>query len=140
MTQLEVSSREECLAHLANHDLGRIALTVSALPAVLPVRYQLLTDNIVFRAAPTSRLVTSALDGVVAFEVDTVARDGSAGWSVLIVGYLYEIRDEAILARARQLPLLPWAPDGEDRYLTIPIEHVSGRSFGVVPRTTSGPT
>jgi len=133
VTQLEVSSRDQCLAYLAAHDLGRIALTVSALPAVLPVHYQLLADSVVFRAAPRSRLVTNALGCVVAFEVDAVAVDGSGGWSVLIVGYLLEIRDEAILARARQLPLVPWAPDGQDRYLTIPIEHISGRSFGEAP-------
>ncbi len=97
---------------------------------MLPVSYRLLDDSIVFRAVPGSRLMTSALNRVVAFEVDALSQNDLGGWSVLVLGYVREIRDEPTLETARQLPLLPWAVDGPHHFLTIPVEHVSGRSFG----------
>ena len=50
--------------------LGRVAITVNALPAILPVRFALDHDEIVFRASPGGVLAEATRHAVIAFEAD----------------------------------------------------------------------
>jgi len=126
-------TRNECLALLAGARLGRVAVSIRALPTILPVNYALLDDDVVLRTAPGSKLSAALLGAVVGFEVDDTNQDRSAGWSVLVVGHANEIRDDATLGRARGLRLEAWAPGDHDHFVMIPTEHVSGRAFGPSP-------
>ncbi len=50
----------ECRALLRAGCIGRVAVSVDALPAIFPVRYRLVDDDILFDAAPTgARLLRS---------------------------------------------------------------------------------
>jgi hypothetical protein len=133
---LNVLLEEECVRLLRRQRLGRVAMTVEQLPAVFPVNYALLDDEVVFRTAPGTKLLGAILERVVAFEVDWVAPNGDSGWSVLVIGHASRIVYEPLLERAQTLGLRPWAPGERDYYVKITPEHVSGRSFG--PDALSG--
>ncbi|MGH9177667.1 MAG: pyridoxamine 5'-phosphate oxidase family protein, partial [Acidimicrobiales bacterium] len=76
---LEVLDRAECLRLLETAAVGRIGITVGALPVVLPVRFQLQGERIVFVATIGSTLEGATRDAVVAFEADQVDPQSCAG-------------------------------------------------------------
>lgn len=127
---LEKLGREECLTLLASRSVGRVGITISALPVIFPVNFAILDGDIVFRSSPGSKLTAAAQRAVVAFEVDDVDGMYHSGWSVLIVGPAYEITDPAELSRAQALPLTPWAPGQKGHFIRIRSEIVSGRRVG----------
>ena len=127
---LEVIDRSECLTLLRTRSVGRVAVTVAALPAIFPVNFAVMDDDIVFRSSPGSKLTAAAQRAVVAFEVDDVDNLYHSGWSVLVVGPASEITHPDELARAAELPLTPWAPGSKGHYIRIHCELVSGRRVG----------
>jgi nitroimidazol reductase NimA-like FMN-containing flavoprotein (pyridoxamine 5'-phosphate oxidase superfamily) len=119
---------DECLRLLASTTVGRVALTSKALPVILPVNYAMDGDTVVIRTRPGSLLATSRERGVVvAFEVDELARQTCSGWSVLVTGTLREITDVGELARAEQLPLVPWVGGDRRHFVRITPGLLSGR-------------
>jgi nitroimidazol reductase NimA-like FMN-containing flavoprotein (pyridoxamine 5'-phosphate oxidase superfamily) len=72
---------------LVTAPVGRIAVTIGALPAILPVNFALVGAHIVIRTVPGTKLDAAIRRAIVAFEVDSYAADGSSGWSVLIQGH-----------------------------------------------------
>jgi nitroimidazol reductase NimA-like FMN-containing flavoprotein (pyridoxamine 5'-phosphate oxidase superfamily) len=127
-----VLSRQECLAMLATACVGRLGVSIEALPVILPVNFCLHRDRIIVRTVPGTKLDTATAHAVVAFEVDDYDAEGTWGWSVLVRGRSSEIVDPDELARARALPLRAWAfKDGQaDRFLQIETTLISGRGFG----------
>ena len=79
---------EECLALLATVPVGRVGVTMNALPVVLPVNFAVLDGDIVFRTVEGTRFHAAAAGTVVAFEVDSYDPDGASGWSVVGSGRL----------------------------------------------------
>ncbi len=79
-------SPDECRALLRAGGIGRVGVSVGALPAIFPVRYQLVNDDIVFTPTPVSLTGASLAGAVVAFEADAFDADHTSGWSVLVVG------------------------------------------------------
>jgi nitroimidazol reductase NimA-like FMN-containing flavoprotein (pyridoxamine 5'-phosphate oxidase superfamily) len=125
---LEDLSFEECRRLLAGTSLGRVGVTIGALPAVLPVNFVVDDDGIVFRTVPGTKLDAATARAVVAFEADGFEAERDAVWSVLVRGMATEIVDPDELARARALPLQSWAlGDRADRYVRVGMELVSGR-------------
>ena len=119
---------DECLRLLAGTTVGRVALTSKALPVILPVNYAMDGDTVVIRTRPGSLLATSRERGVVvAFEVDELDRQTCSGWSVLVTGTLREITDVGELARAEQLPLVPWVGGDRRHFVRITPGLLSGR-------------
>jgi nitroimidazol reductase NimA-like FMN-containing flavoprotein (pyridoxamine 5'-phosphate oxidase superfamily) len=124
---LEVLMEEQCLSLLAGSVLGRIAVTVGAVPAIFPVNFRLLDGQIVFRTSDGTKLHHSAENAVVAFEVDDVDPVTHEGWSVLVVGVARELKDRAMAdAVLGQLPR-PWAPGEREHVIAVLPEFVSGR-------------
>jgi nitroimidazol reductase NimA-like FMN-containing flavoprotein (pyridoxamine 5'-phosphate oxidase superfamily) len=89
---LRALSENECRSLLATQCLGRIGLSVGALPAIYPVAYRMEGGGIVVRPGDRSELLTASHGGVVGFEVDRVDPDGGPGWSVLVVGLAKRVR------------------------------------------------
>lgn len=125
-----------CLALLAVGGIGRVAVSIGAVPAVFPVHYAMLDGDVVFRTTRGTNLHGAARNAVVAFEVDDVDASYQAGWSVLVVGTADEITDDARRARAERLPLQPRPPGSAGRVMAIRPELVSGRRILMTP--TSG--
>lgn len=130
---LEILVEEDCLALLASASLGRIAVTIGAVPAIFPVNYRVLDGQIVFRTGEGTKLHHATKGVVVAFEVDRVDEDHREGWSVLVVGVARAVTDaeqaDAVLER---LPH-PWAPGNRQHVVAIVPEFISGRRIHGAP-------
>jgi nitroimidazol reductase NimA-like FMN-containing flavoprotein (pyridoxamine 5'-phosphate oxidase superfamily) len=122
-----VMSRAECLRRLAATDVGRIGLSVDAMPVILPMSFAMLDDDVVIRASWGDKLDAAVHDRVVCFEADGQESPDGDGWSVLVTGRAEIIRNPQVLERAGRLPLRPWPTRLNDRFIRIPAEVVSGR-------------
>lgn len=121
------------MALIAASSIGRVGVSIGALPAILPVNYALLDGRIVFRTSPGTKLTAALQEAIVAFEVDHGADDASAGWSVLVVGRARRIPAGDFLDRARGLRLDPWTPGGRDEFVQIIPDVVTGRRIESSP-------
>lgn len=129
--ELQLLSAAECSELLAQQSVGRVGISVGALPVVLPVNYAMLDGDVVIRTGEGSKLDAALARAVVAFEVDHVDPIYHEGWSVLVQGRAAVLERPDEVERAALLPLRPWAPGGRDRYVRIPTEIISGRRIGV---------
>lgn len=123
---LEILDEGECLTLLASAALGRVAVSIAALPAVFPVNFALYDRRIAFRTGPGTKLDAAMRDTIVAFEVDEFDARCECGWSVLAVGRAHEITDhlELIGGNGR---VRPWVGGARAHYVAIDIEFLSGR-------------
>jgi nitroimidazol reductase NimA-like FMN-containing flavoprotein (pyridoxamine 5'-phosphate oxidase superfamily) len=125
--ELELLTPEECRALLARGSMGRVAVTVAALPAIFPVSYSILGDAIIFLTGEGTKLRAAAQRAVVAFQVDEFDLDAHTGWSVLAVGIATEIAHGDELAVVEALGLEPMAGGDRNHFVKIQPELVSGR-------------
>ncbi len=127
---MEILTSTECAELLETAPVGRVAITVAALPVILPVNFRVVGNDIVFRTHPGTKLAAATSGAVVAFEVDAYAPDGRSGWSVVVQGIASEVTDPAELERARESVVEAWAVDGQgDHVVRIDIQTISGRRF-----------
>ena len=124
---LRVLSRDECLRLLATAELGRIALSVRALPVILPVQFALHGERIVIATHHGTTLERATRDAVVAFEADGVTGDTESMWSVHVNGIASHVTDPAMIERLHRLQLSSWAPGQPTLFVAISSDHVTGR-------------
>jgi uncharacterized protein len=124
---LEILSPEQCLDLLQHSTVGRVAVTVAALPAIFPVNYAILDEAIVFRTGEGTKLRAALERAVVAFQVDHIDDATASGWSVMAVGMAEEITDPADIKAAEQLGLHPFAAGDRAHFVRIRPEFLSGR-------------
>jgi hypothetical protein len=126
--RLEALTRDECLARLRLHVVGRVAFVVDdGSPIVLPVNYRLVETThstwIALRTRPGTLLDRALL---VSFEVDEVDRARHEGWSVLVRGTLHHIDADAAGFRDMFDPE-PWLFEERDSWLIIEPFDITGR-------------
>jgi uncharacterized protein len=124
---LEILDREECLRLLADAGTGRIALTVRALPTILPVRFVLDGERIVIRAGSRSTLAAATRSAVVAFEADGHDDEPPREWSVVATGVADHITDQVDQSRLESLTLPRWGGNDHGCLVAISIERLGGR-------------
>lgn len=132
---LVVLSRQESLDRLGRCGLGRVAVTVGALPVILPINYAVLDNDIVFRCSRGTKLDAAVRNAVVAFEADQVDWFGHGGWSVLVVGTASEVTDPAELERVDDLPLAGWVVGDDLPLVRVRSEIVTGRYLSPIVRS-----
>jgi nitroimidazol reductase NimA-like FMN-containing flavoprotein (pyridoxamine 5'-phosphate oxidase superfamily) len=128
--------RARCLELLASTTVGRVGVSVRALPVILPVTYALVGGRVIFRTAPGLKLEAAMHRMVIAFEADRYDPLGAWGWSVLVQGVASEITDPAGLAEARghlAAARRPFLDEGGSRIVSVDSTLMSGRDFGRVP-------
>ena len=81
----EVLDRGTCLGLLALGGIGRVGVSVDALPLVLPVHFALADGVVQFRTLIGSTLERATQQAVIAFETDGVD-DQQRHWSVAVTG------------------------------------------------------
>jgi len=134
-------SKQECLALLGRAPIGRVALSIAAMPAVRSVKFVVADANVVLRLAPDSRLSRAAAGSVIAFHVDHYDHEAREGWSVVVQGVGEHVRDQRLLAALQQLPLDPWSdPPSEDRFVRIPLTEINGEHVRWPPAAPTGPS
>ena len=123
-------ARDECLALLKTSRLGRVSVSVDALPAILPVNYVINGESILFCASGGGDLYRATVGLVVAFEVDENDSVGYLEWSVLVRGIAFDITEDAEFGLGRPLCFNLWPPGEQaDRFIVIPTTIISGRRF-----------
>ena len=122
---LELLDEEDCLRLLGSETLGRVGVSVGALPAIFPVNYALVNGDIVFRTGEGIKLRAALDHTIVAFEVDNADLELHQGWSVLVVGMAEEVSGQAGPWDER-VPS-PWAGGERPHLIRIHPELVSGR-------------
>lgn len=116
---LETLDEGECVKLLRQTPVGRLAVTIQALPAVFPVNYVADEERILFFTGEGTNL-RAALEGtVVAFEADHYDAEGRTGWSVMVVGQAREVTDEVTLEEVGLRGLRSWAVGSRDHLLEI---------------------
>jgi nitroimidazol reductase NimA-like FMN-containing flavoprotein (pyridoxamine 5'-phosphate oxidase superfamily) len=119
---------EECLRYLATPALGRLAVSVRALPAILPVRFVLDHGEILFRVRAGSVLAAGTEHAVVAFEADGADHAGGVphSWSVVATGLARHVSDDSHHQVAGDV-LRRWSVDGSDVLVVLTPSVVTGR-------------
>jgi nitroimidazol reductase NimA-like FMN-containing flavoprotein (pyridoxamine 5'-phosphate oxidase superfamily) len=128
-SDLERMSREDCVALLETHEVGRLVVVENGRPLVFPVNYAMDGDAPVFRTASGTKLWASA-HSPVAFEVDDVDREAQTGWSVIVHGVAQEITafdSSDVQGRVYGLPVHPWAKGDKPSFVRIAPRLITGR-------------
>lgn len=76
-----------CWELLATATVGRIALSIRALPAIVPVRYQVDEPAVAINLGQPGLPAATVHDAVVAFAVDAIDVDTASGWMVQMQGW-----------------------------------------------------
>jgi uncharacterized protein len=126
---IEILVAEQCLELLATARLGRIAVTVRAVPSIFPVDYRLVDGHVVFRAGGEGTLYKASANKVVAFEVDDVDHSWERGWSVVVVGVAREVKDPDPMGSALDRTPELWGSRTGSHVIAILPDLVSGRRF-----------
>jgi uncharacterized protein len=127
---LETIGQDECLQLLSSARIGRLALSVRALPVVLPVNFALAPDGIVIRTGAETKLDQACDHAVVAFEVDGFDAITETGWSVLVQGTATVLSAPAELHDVTLLGLAPWGNPHADAFVKVGLDLVTGRRLG----------
>jgi nitroimidazol reductase NimA-like FMN-containing flavoprotein (pyridoxamine 5'-phosphate oxidase superfamily) len=124
---LEILSPDQCRDLLRRTTVGRVAVTVAALPAIFPVNYAVTDDQIVFLTGEGTKLRAALERAVVAFQIDHIDESTGSGWSVMAVGLAEEITDPEEIRAAERLDLHPFAAGDRSHFVRIRPEFLSGR-------------
>ena len=124
---LEILDAKECERLLASSTFGRLGVTQAALPVILPINYRYVDGRIIFRTTAGTKLEAVTCGSVVAFEVDSMDPLTHSGWSVIVTGVAALVTDADDLSRLQAAAVPRWAPFGEDRFVALPLQMVSGR-------------
>jgi nitroimidazol reductase NimA-like FMN-containing flavoprotein (pyridoxamine 5'-phosphate oxidase superfamily) len=123
---LDILSEEECLRLLDSRRLGRVAICLGSIPAVLPVNYAMVGGDVMFFSGPGVKLDAAVRGQSVTFQVDDIDVIQEWGWSVMVTGRMDEA-GSAYRARAESLGLYPFAAGARRHLLRIRPDFVSGR-------------
>lgn len=124
---LEILSEQECWQLLGEATVGRVGLSVHALPVILPVNYAVVDESLVFWSTTGMKLDAARSHTVVAFEVDRVDGYRRRGWSVLVVGTATVVRDPDLVDRVHQTGLRPWVYGDRPFLVRVSVDFISGR-------------
>ena len=132
-SSFELLTESECRELLGTKRVGRVAVSVGAIPAVFPVNYAVAEGAVHFLTAAGTKLAAAVRGAVVAFQVDDIDEASRTGWSVLVVGEAHLLDDAAAARVTAGLGPEPWAPGVRRHLVRIGTEFVSGRRIGRIP-------
>ena len=133
-THMVELSRDEALKLLGTVQMGRVAFTEQALPAIRPVNHVVGDDGIiVIRTHTGSTLLGHSLASeVVAYEADRIDPVTRTGWSVVVTGVASRVTAPDDVARYRRL-LVPWVNAEMAHVVRIVPELVTGYRLHPAP-------
>ena len=120
---LLILDERECRRLLATVTIGRVGVTIGALPAIFPVNYRFVGGDIYFRTGEGTKLRAAVDNAVVAFEVDNVDPTDRTGWSVQVIGIAERVSDDDLCGDTIE----PWAPGSRQHLVRIRAEILTGR-------------
>lgn len=120
-------SRNECLELLERSRLGRVGVSIDALPAIFPVFLTVVDGSVVFRTVPGTKLKAAADGAIVAVEVDEYDEATGEGWSVLVRGVAQELDGEDLTDTARSRLNTSWIDGAPEHLVVVSADLVTGR-------------
>ena len=126
---LEILEYDECLQLLKSSIIGRVGITINALPVILPVNYLYIKGRILFRTDPGTKLDAALMHCVVAFEVDGIDYEKEEGWSVLAIGHAEVVEDASLEREAIDRGMRPWSGGMKSHTISITPKLLSGRKI-----------
>jgi nitroimidazol reductase NimA-like FMN-containing flavoprotein (pyridoxamine 5'-phosphate oxidase superfamily) len=133
---LTVLSEQACRELLEIARIGRVLVSMDAMPAALPVNFRVVAGEIAFRTAPGSKLSAAVDHTVLGFEVDDFDEQRRSGWSVLVVGTSRVATEPDEIAELDRAGLDSWWMAPSARYVLIEIQRISGRRIEPPTRPT----
>jgi nitroimidazol reductase NimA-like FMN-containing flavoprotein (pyridoxamine 5'-phosphate oxidase superfamily) len=124
---LELLDEQQCVDLLRGASFGRIGVTISGLPVILPVNYVFAEGAIVFCTGEGTKLQAATERAVVAFEVDAYDAGTRTGWSVLAIGRSAHVTDPDQLAKLESTGLAPAAGGARHNCVRVEPEMITGR-------------
>ena len=131
-TNLEIISRDECLALLGRGEVGRLGVVDGWRPRIFPVNYVMDGECVVFRSDQGTKLQAGERSPV-CFEIDDVDPATRTGWSIVVDGVLDEVTGlsaPSTVERVRATHVQPWAPGLKGHWLRIVPQRITGRRIG----------
>lgn len=125
--RLRMLTEDESRDLLRAGKVGRVVVSMDAMPAAFPVNYVLIGADIYFRTAVGTKLSAAVNRTVVAFQVDDFDAAGTRGWSVLVVGAARLVSDPTERALLDAAGLYSWAVTEDSHYVAIGVERITGR-------------
>lgn len=129
-SSLDILGENECLQLLGRTFLGRVGVTMGALPAIFPVNYAMRDGAIYFRTDDGTKFAAALRGAAVAFQIDSFDSRYHQGWSVQAVGLAEEVAEPEATELMDSLPVEPWAPGPHRHLVRIWPEFLSGRRIG----------
>jgi uncharacterized protein len=130
---LAILEEDECFELMGSASIGRVGVSIGAIPAIFPVNFYLSHRTIFFRTGSGTKLSAALREVDVAFEVDRADAIYHQGWSVLAVGQCHEVTEDVELEQVKGLPLEPWAPGNRTHVVRMDPDFVTGRRIVSAP-------
>ncbi|OBI53315.1 pyridoxamine 5'-phosphate oxidase family protein [Mycobacterium sp. E796] len=121
----------ECWELMSGVALGRLVTSVDGVPEIFPVNFVVQHKSILFRTAEGTKLVSTAINNRVLFEVDE--HNVAEGWSVIVKGRARSLRTDEQIQEAERAQLLPWLSSEKTHYVRVLPDMVTGRRFRFGP-------
>jgi uncharacterized protein len=130
-TGMQVLTLEECLRHLRQSVVGRVAFPLDGELAVLPVNHCVDGADICFRTLGDSKIQAAVDRERVAFEVDAFDEVTHDGWSVLVQGTAVIVADPEETRRLNTLGRRPWVPGrpADMTWIRVRSQSITGRAL-----------
>ena len=122
-----VLAESECWNLLAGMTLGRLVTSVDGQPEIFPVNYAVQRHSVLFRTAEGTKLVSTAINHDVLFEVDD--HNAAEGWSVIVRGRAHSLHTEEEIEDADRARVVPWTTSEKSHYVRVLPRQVTGRRF-----------
>ncbi len=124
---VEVLSREECLALLAQSGIARLAWVDGDRARIVPVAIAVADGAIVFWSGP-GRKVDAALAGqLFTLEVERLEPALHLGWSIEVLGSASVDDAPETVEQVLRSELRPWIGMDEPRLICVAMEEITGR-------------
>jgi hypothetical protein len=129
MQRTENLSEEECWRLLTSTSVGRVAMSVRALPVIVPVQFFVEDRRLAFCLGAVEVGAESARDAILAFSADGIDSDRLSGWSVHVVGrstFDHDIAPDKLCGRqlvGQIVHLTPGAITGARFHLCPVLDH-----------------
>ena len=120
-------TEDECWSLLGRREIGRLAVAAGREPDIFPVNYVTDGKRVLFRTAPGSKLAELLANPHVAFEVDEY--DEAYAANVVLKGVAKRLELKGEIDAADALPLTPWIPMSNYRWVRIAPVSITGRKL-----------
>ncbi|MFI5041437.1 MAG: pyridoxamine 5'-phosphate oxidase family protein [Acidimicrobiales bacterium] len=111
--QTEPFDGDRCWATLATGSLGRVALSMAAMPVVVPVRYTVEGGALRVKPPKMARIDKALSGSIVAFQADGIDPEASRAWSIHAIGRVESADSPGADPNGRTFEIRPLLIEGD---------------------------